>query len=690
MEYFGHVFGAAGISASPDKLKAILNMPTPTNQAELRSFLGLTNYCGSRFVMDYSKLTHELRILTQKNTPWKWERKHDDAVKELKKAISEGTTLDYFDIKKSTELVVDASPIGLCGILAQFDKDGKKHIIQFASRSLTPVESRYSQTEREALAVVWACEYFHLYIFGAPFTVVTDHKPLIWMFGNPKTNLPSRIERWAMRLQPYQIQMQYKAGKDNPADYLSRHPMHQDTSGRAEKIAEEYVQYLIDRTTPKAMTLEEVAAETANDPTLSIVLAAAQSNHWYNARINAQLPMNATYRTLQKSRHEISLARDNTVILKGNRIVLPEKLQQKAINLAHSGHQGIVKTVALLREKVWFPRIQAQVEETIKNCQDCQVATPSNNREPLQMSPLPTAPWVELSADFGQITADGTYALVVQDEYSRYIVVDTLTSLTARAVIPKFDKIFSEFGVPEVLKTDNGPPFQSKEFSQYLEYMGVRHRKITPLWPRSNAETERFMRTLKKSIKGKSNWKQEMFKLLLAYRSTPHTTTGIAPATALFGRDIRTRLPSVPVKVTTDDDLRARDTMEKQVMKSYADNKVNVKPCNLSVGDSVLIKDTSGVKSKTPYQPEPATVISRKGSMISAQRGNQIVTRNSSFFKPSPIPPSHQASQDNDLGLDELFTEEQAATQEMPPPQPRRSERERKTPARFKDFAMYK
>ena len=92
---------------------------------------------------------------------------------------------------------------------------------------------------------------------------------------------------------------------------------------------------------------------------------------------------------------------------------------------------------------------------------------------------------MEVSVDFGQV-AIGTYVFVVKDEYSGYVIVDTLTSLTARSVISHFDKTFAEFGVPAQLKTNNGPQFNSSEFGQYLENMGVHHRKITPLWPHAN------------------------------------------------------------------------------------------------------------------------------------------------------------------------------------------------------------
>ena len=268
-------------------------------------------------------------------------------------------------------------------------------------------------------------------------------------------------------------------------------------------------------------------------------------------------------------------------------------------------------------------------------------------------------------------------------------------SLTARSVIPRFDKIFSEFGVPAQLKTDNGPPFNSAEFAQYLDNMGIQHCKITPLWPRANAETERFMRTIKKVIRGKpSNWKQEMHKLLLAYRATPHTSTGMAPATVLFGREIRTKLPSLAQPPKVDSDLRAADTAAKESMKRYADMKAYVKPSNLQVGDDVLVKSTDISKSKLPYQPEPLTVVAKKGSMITAKRGEQVLSRNSSFFKRSPMPPAHNPPDAMELQLDQPSAEtcdpETSAGAKTPslPERPSRPLRNTKVPGKYNDFVM--
>ena len=142
----------------------------------------------------------------------------------------------YFDPAKHTEILVDASPAGLGAILTM--GNGETNIVAYPSRSLTAVEQRYSQTEREALACAWACETFHLYVYGAPFSLVTDHKPQVYIFSNPKAKPPARLERWSLRLQPYNFTIRYEPGKNNPADYMSRHPLSNQPQ-RERNIAED-------------------------------------------------------------------------------------------------------------------------------------------------------------------------------------------------------------------------------------------------------------------------------------------------------------------------------------------------------------------------------------------------------------------------------------------------------------------
>ena len=115
--------------------------------------------------------------------------------------------LAYYDPAKTTRLTVDASPYGLWAILSNIDQDGAVRNVAYASRSLTPTEQRYSQTEREALAVVWGCERFHMYLIGTTFELITDHKALEIISSSKPS---ARIERWALRLQQYEYKVIYK------------------------------------------------------------------------------------------------------------------------------------------------------------------------------------------------------------------------------------------------------------------------------------------------------------------------------------------------------------------------------------------------------------------------------------------------------------------------------------------------
>ena len=281
-------------------MEAIVNLQSPSNATEVRSLLGMSNYC-SRFISGYATLTQPLRELTQKNTPWEWTDRHEHALQQLKTALAEAPVTAYFDPDKPTEINVDASPVGLGAILAQTSSTtGDKHVVDYASRSLPAVEQRYSQTEREALAVVWGCEYYHLYIYGKPVTVNTDHKPLMAIYNNPQSKPPARIERWALRLQPYQVTVAYKKGEDSPADYMSRHPEKLTTpTSRQERVAEEFVDYISNTSTPKALKLEDIATATLQDPTLQAVMNAVQTNNWFEPAKRLEINQ-TTYRALER------------------------------------------------------------------------------------------------------------------------------------------------------------------------------------------------------------------------------------------------------------------------------------------------------------------------------------------------------------------------------------------------------
>ena len=373
IEFFGHVFTSSGVSPDPRKVEAIANASDPTNAQEVRSLLGLVTYC-SRFIPDLATISAPLRELTKEHVKWEWNATHKHAMQQIKENLSAGSKNAYFDPDKFTRLVADASPVGLGAVLTQTNDAGDLSIVALASRSLTPVEQRYSQTEREALSIAWGIQHFHLYLYGSDFEVVTDHRPLVSLFNNPHSKPPTRIERWILKLQEYEFRVKYEPGKLNPADYLSRHPLPTTSAtSREEKVAEQQVNYIIANAVPKSMSLDEIKAATKEDALLILVMKAIKSEQWH--KVLKEAPTSAIaneLRSLHNVKDELTINTDFDLVLRNNRIVIPASLRERTIDIAHEGHQGVVKTKQLLREKVWFPGIDSIVERKIKQCMPCQ------------------------------------------------------------------------------------------------------------------------------------------------------------------------------------------------------------------------------------------------------------------------------------------------------------------------------
>ena len=178
------------------------------------------NYCG-RYIPNFSTVSAPLRELTRQSSKWEWTSRHQNSFDELKLLLASAKTLAYYNKDDETQVIVDASPVGLGAILSQRQNDGFFRPVLYASRTLTDVEQRYFQTERQALTVVWGCERFHLYLYAKEFTLISDHKPLE-IINSPKSKPSPRIERWAMRLMQYIFKVLYRPGPQNTADFLSR------------------------------------------------------------------------------------------------------------------------------------------------------------------------------------------------------------------------------------------------------------------------------------------------------------------------------------------------------------------------------------------------------------------------------------------------------------------------------------
>ena len=535
------------------------------------------------------------------------------------------------------------------------------------------MEKRYSQTEKEVLAVVWACEHFHVYLCGIEFELYTDHKPLETIYSS-RSKPCARIKRWILMLQPCRFTVKYLPGEQNIADSLSHLLQAENQAGpsAAHKVSDEFVRFVAVTASPCSMMTHDIEE----------VSAASLYKEWNLEGWPAQ-----------------AVRICSQLILHGNGIVIPSKLRPRVLMLAHEGHPGIVSMKQRLQSKVWWPGIDKEAERFCKTCFGCQLVSSPSHPEPIKSTPLPQGPWQDLALDLLGPLPSGDSVLVVVDYFSRYYEIEIMRSTTSEKIIESLERIFMIHGLPLSVTSDNGPQFISSEFERYLEGCGIEHRKITPLWPQANGEVERQNRSLLKRMRiaqaeGKQ-WKEEVRKYLIAYRSTPHTTTGVSSAELLFGRKIRTKLPEFHEDRLASE-VQDRDGEMKAKAKLYADKKRHAEYSDLVPGDRVLLKQEKQNKLSTPFAPEPYDVVSRNGSsiIIKSPEGVQL-KRNTAHVKkyeePPPMPSQTvllPVGKDVQAEIPTLPTNLEMDCGKTRTAISTRPVRHKKLPEKFKDFDM--
>jgi len=583
-------------------------------------------------------------LLTHKNTHFKWNEQCEAAFTKLQTCLSESSCISYYDETKPIIVYCDASPVGISAILLQKSPDKEDPVaISYVSRSLSETEMRYSQIERECLAAVFACERNRLFLYGRSFSLINDNKALINILNNAKSKPPPRIERLLLRLQGYNFEAEYVSSQNNISDYFSRYPAIISTRKEINTI-ENHVNYMIHYAIPDALTIDDVKMATLADPTLSKLIELIRNEQWYkldNLPDNNQETQHL--KQFRKFRDTLSLNEEQNIILKDRRIIIPRCFERIVVKLAHIGHQGLEKTKALLRSKIFFLGMDKMVAEHLSYCIPCQAVHKKPKAPKVQSTDIPKRVWQTVHIDYLGPFPNGKYALAMIDERSRYPVVIFTDSTSAKHLKAVFRMTFSHFGYPEEVVSDNGPPFRSKEIKRYMLKHAIKHRHVTPYWPRANGEIERFMIPLTKimataNLEGK-DYLEEVENFLMAYRVTPHTTTKIPPSEIMFKRKIRHTIPTFNEEIDTDAHAKIdeNDKQGKAKQRYYANKKCKNRVLN--VGDKVLVLQKKQNKLSTKFNQHPYNVIAIKGTQVSAENpvNHHQITRNVSHFIKVPI-----------------------------------------------------
>ncbi|XP_042148029.1 uncharacterized protein K02A2.6-like [Ixodes scapularis] len=525
MTFLGHLLTREGLRVDPEKVRAIQEMPPPTDVNAVQRFCGMVNYL-ARFLPKISHVTEPLRKLVTKDAPWVWEREQVEAFEEAKNVVVKAPVLAYYNPQKPLVIQCDASERGLGAALLQ---EGQP--ISFASRALTPTEVRYAQIEKEMLAIVFSLNKFHQYTFGRLTTVITDHKPLQAIMKKQLDQVPRRLQGMILQTQRYNIDIQYRPGKELfLADTMSRAFL-QD--GGCEQQLEDI--NMINHLPVRKETAEQIRKATLKDDNLQ-KLAMVILAGWPQDRNNIppEIRMYFPFRD--------ELVVEDGIVYKGQRLVVPKALRREMKEKLHSSHMGVASTLRRARDSIFWPSMNAEIKDHISACEICQKHTPAQQRETLKPHPEPNFPWERVGCDI--LEHKGKHLLVTVDYYSNFWEVDQLNSLTSAHVIRRLKAHFARHGIPRVLVTDNGPQFACEAFHKFSVEWNFEHTTSSRAYPRSNGMAESAVKTVKMLLKKADDSNSDPQMAFLDYRNTPLQHMKASPAQLLMGRRTRTSLPT--------------------------------------------------------------------------------------------------------------------------------------------------
>ncbi|XP_024872568.1 uncharacterized protein K02A2.6-like, partial [Temnothorax curvispinosus] len=571
VEFLGHRIDAQGIHKSDKHIEAIRDAPKPSTPEELQLFLGKATYY-SAFIPDLSTKDRPLRNMLHQ-VPFKWTPAAEEAYQDIKEALISPQVLMPYDPSFPLLLATDASKTGLGAVLSHRLSNGQERPIAYASRTMTTTEQKYPQIDKEALAIVWAVQKFFHYLYARHWTLITDHKPLTQIL-HPEKSLPvlciSRMANYADYLAHFDFDVIFRPTKENTnADYCSRalpstiNTIQSSSSlQRREEIeGDGFDHFAMNQIEQLPIDAKQIAQETRKDPELGKIVKLLEAE---------QSLERAGYRA-PESAYRLAA----NCLMFEHRVVIPSSLRKAILNDLHVAHLGIVKMKGMARSFVYWPGIDSEIEQTAKSCAECARHAHAPPKFCQHHWDYPQGPWERIHIDYAGPVA-GTMLLIVSDAFSKWLEVKITNSMTTAATIAILDNLFTAYGAPTIVVSDNGTQFTAAEFKSFLQTSGVKYHKLTaPYHPSTNGQAERSVQTVKDALRAmgtsRNTLQADLNKFLRHYRIAPHSTTGQSPSQLFLGRTLRTRLDLV-----RPDDVFTRVTQKWNVQ--YAPTFRSFKP----------------------------------------------------------------------------------------------------------------
>ncbi|CAI7737760.1 unnamed protein product [Closterium sp. NIES-53] len=584
VQFLGHMVSAQGVHVDPKKIEAVRTWKTPENVKELQQILGFANYY-NRFIPNYTKIAAPLTDLLKKNTPYQWEAKHQEAVEQLKTALTSAPVLILPDPELDYVIEADASDQAVGAVLMQDQGKGLQPIA-YLSKKLHGAELNYPIHDKEALTIVNAFKGWRCYLEGRKTTVYTDHCSLKYLKTQPT---PSRRQvRWIDFLEThFHYDIVYKPGHKNKADALSR-PAH-------------------------------VAALQVDDMN---PLLKGLFTHGYT--IDPEVSV-AEKRHLLHWDQGIAYRKGSTKIWVPNYPPLRQLLLEEYHDVLYAGHFGSNKTLAGIAKHYYWPHMADDVQKFVTSCDTCQRMKSSKQKKAglLQPLPVPEQTWQVVSLDFitGSPPTKAGYdaILVVIDKFSKkgHFIPTHTTARTEETAQLFFRYVISQHGIPTTLISDRDPKFTSNFWKELMSLMGTKLTMSSAYHPQTDGQTERLNQIVEQLLRAAckddiSKWDAHLPVLEFAYNNA---TTRQTPFFLCYGRNPLTpQKPAVPVTVQTAHDFittthhlwertHKRLLTIQQQQKKLADRSRN--DHSIKIGDQVLLDTRNLESSHLPSKLRP-------------------------------------------------------------------------------------
>jgi transposase InsO family protein len=573
--FLGHLVDGTRVRPNPQKVAAVKEFPTPQCADDVRRLLGVATYI-SKFIPRFSAKTAVLRRLLRADMAFEWTPEHEEALRLIQDELTSDKVLFIFDPNLPVQIATDASGTGLGAVLMQ-----KGRPVLFAARSLTPAEVNYSIIEKELLAVVFALRRFHFYTLGRPVEILTDHQPLLGAAKNALLRENPRLDRLFDQIIGYDLKWTYVPGRTNfLPDYLSRLPV-----GTVQPLPVDLVMQE-DVPVARGRVYNEIVKASLTDAVVEFARECIRSG-W--PRSSTEYP--SEMRFLRRTAEQLRIADGVLVDLQG-RVYVPTAARALVLRELHLGHPGTATTLRRAHELFFWPTMNNDTNEYCARCETCARCAPRPASAPLLPRPMPRVPGQVIAADFFEFNRKQYVAFY--DVFSQFPFLWPVASTSAAALINGCRVFFQFSGCPQQLWCDQGSAFDSYEFRDFAEELGISIKYSSAEYPQSNGSAESAVKVLK-HLKKCVQTDNELFRAILYLQNTVKRAHTASPAQIFLGRNARTPMGHAvrPSPVSWEQHFQDRVTDQRRMKTAY-DTPGKIEHDALFPGARVVVHNVRG------------------------------------------------------------------------------------------------